>query len=74
MSLISRLTRIGRLTIAPIKGFFTWETRTSSPRFDPERMTFRAHLKEVARRDTILFYEPFTMAIEEFKRERSKPR
>lgn len=35
MSLTYRLTRIGRLAIAPIKGFFTWETRTTAPRYEP---------------------------------------
>lgn len=73
MTITSRLTRIGRLAIAPIKGFFSWKTRTTSPHFDPERTTLCAHLKEVARQDTILYFEPFTNAISEFKQERAKP-
>jgi hypothetical protein len=71
MSLTSRLTRIGRLTIAPIKGFFTWETMTPAPRYEPGT-GFWAHIKEVARRDTILFYEPFTFAVRAFREEHAK--
>ena len=74
MALIFRLKRIGRLAIAPIKGFFTWKTMTGpTPRFDPERTTFWVHLKEVARKDTILFFEPYTFAVKEFKQEWAKP-
>lgn len=73
MSLFSRLNRIGRLAIAPVKGFFTWNTMTGSiPRFDPETTTLWAHFTEVARKDTILFFEPFTSAVRAFKQERSK--
>lgn len=72
MSLPTKLKRIGRLVIAPIKGFFSLTTRTTFPHFDPERTTFLAHLKEVARRDTILYFEPFTNAIECFREERAK--
>lgn len=67
------LKRLGRLAIAPIKGFFTWKTRTSPvPRFDPKHSTFWSHIKTLAYRDTILFFEPFTFAVEEFKKERAK--
>jgi hypothetical protein len=68
----SRLTRIGRLAIAPIKGFFSLATRTTTPRFDPERTTLWAHLKEAARQDTILYFEPFTNAVRCFREERAK--
>lgn len=71
MTLTSRLKRIGRLAIAPIKGFFTWKTMTTSPRYEPGTSLW-AHLKEVARKDTILFYEPFTFAIRAFREERAK--
>jgi len=71
MFLTSRLTRIGRLAIAPIKGFFTWETRTTFPRYEPGTSLW-AHFKEVARKDTVLFYEPFTFAIKAFREERAK--
>lgn len=74
MSLLSRITRIGRLAIAPIKGFFTWKTMTGpAPRFDPETATLLSHFKEVARHDTILFFEPFVYAVEGFKKELAKP-
>ena len=74
MSLISRLKRIGRLAIALFRGFFTWKSTIGpSPRFDPEHTTLRTHLKEVARYDTILFFEPFTLAVKEFEKERAKP-
>lgn len=73
MPITSRLTRIGRIAVAPIKGFFTLKTMTTTPHFDPERTTLWAHLKEVARQDTILYFEPFTNAIRAFKRERAKP-
>lgn len=73
MNLTSRLKRIGRLAIALVRGFFTWKTMTGpAPCFDPERTTVWAHLKEVARQDTILFYEPFTNAIRCFRDERAK--
>lgn len=68
----SRLTRIGRLAIAPVKGFFSLETRTTTPRFDPESTTLWAHLREVARQDTILYFEPFTNAVRYFREERAK--
>lgn len=71
MQLTARLKRIGRLTIAPIKGFFRWGpiTRRSYP-YSP---TLWGHVKEVARQDFILYFEPFTNAVKEFKRERAKP-
>lgn len=74
MSFVPRLKRIGRLAFAPIKGFFTWKTMTGpTPSFDPETTTLLAHFKEVARQDTILFFEPFTFAVTAFKQERAKP-
>jgi hypothetical protein len=72
MTLPARLKRIGRLAIAPIKGFFCLKTKTTTPHFDPERTTLWAHLKEVARQDTILYFEPFTNAIRYFREERAK--
>lgn len=72
MNLPARLKRIGRLAIAPIKGFFCLKTRTTPLYFDPKRTTFLAHLKEVARQDTILYFEPFTNAIQCFREERAK--
>lgn len=65
------LNRIGRLAIAPIKGFFTWETMTTSPRYEPGTSLW-AHLKDVARKDSALFMEPFTFAIRAFREERAK--
>jgi len=73
MSIKTRLIRIVRLAIAPLKGFFSLRTETVMPVFDPERTTLWAHLKEVARRDTILYFEPFKFAIRAFKHERAKP-
>jgi hypothetical protein len=71
MSLPSRLTRVGRLAIAPIKGFFTWKTITTFPRYEPGTSLW-VHLKEVARKDSALFLEPFTFAIKAFREERAK--
>lgn len=71
MSLTSRLTRIGRLAIAPIKGFFTWETQTTAPRYEPGTSLW-VHFKEVARKDSALFLEPFTFAIRAFREERAR--
>jgi hypothetical protein len=71
MSLTYRLTRIGRLAIAPIKGFFIWDTRTTAPRYEPGTSLW-IHLKEVARKDSVLFLEPFTFAIKAFCEERAK--
>jgi len=73
MSLMSRLIRIVRLAIAPLKGFFSLKTETVMPVFDLECITFWAYLKEVARRDTILYFEPFKFAVRAFKQERAKP-
>jgi len=73
MSLTSRLSRIGRLAVAPLKGFFSLKTETVMPVYDPERISFWGHLKEVARRDTILYFEPFKFAVRAFKQEREKP-
>lgn len=71
MFLTSRLTRIGRLAIAPIKGFFTCETMITFPRYEPGTSLW-VHLKEVARKDSVLFLEPFTFAIRAFREERAK--
>lgn len=71
MTITSRLTRIRRLAIALFRGFFTWETRTTAARYEPGTSLW-AHVKEVARRDTILFYEPFTFAIKAFREERAR--
>jgi hypothetical protein len=72
MFLTSRLIRIGRLAIAPIKGFFSLKTETKMPDFEPGRGTWWAYIKEVARRDTILYFEPFTNAIRCFREARAK--
>lgn len=72
MALPTRLKRIGRLTIAPIKGFFCLKTRTTTSHFDPGCTTLWAHVKEVARQDTILYFEPFTNAIRYLREERAK--
>lgn len=71
MSLTYRLTRIGRLAIALIKGFFTWRTETTAPRYEPGTSVW-AYFKEVARKDSALFLEPFTFAIRAFREERAK--
>lgn len=73
MSLTSRLIRIGRLAIAPLRGFFSWKTEALMPVYDPERTSFGAHLKELARQDTVLYFEPFKFAVRAFKQERAKP-
>jgi hypothetical protein len=39
MTFTSRLARIGRLAAAAIKGFFSLETKTTTPLFDPKRTT-----------------------------------
>jgi len=71
MTITSRLKRTGRLAIAPIKGFFTWGTKTTAPRYELGTSLW-AHLKAVARKDTTLFFEPFTFAIKAFREERAK--
>lgn len=73
MFLTSRLTRIGRLAIAPLKGFFSLKTETVMPDFEPGRGTWWAYIKAVAHRDTILYFEPFKFAIRAFKQEFAKP-
>jgi hypothetical protein len=76
MTLSTRLKRLGRLSIAPIKGFFKvpWNTLTNpTPRFDPNSTGLWEHLKEVARKDVILYFEPFVSAVREFKEELAKP-
>lgn len=42
------------------------------PVFDLERITFWAFLKEVVRRDTILYFEPFKFTVGASKQERAK--
>jgi hypothetical protein len=69
MTLTSRLTRIGRLAIAPIKGFFALTTRATTPRFNPETEHFWAHVKEVARQDIVRYFEPFINAVKCFREE-----
>lgn len=74
MSVLSRIVaRYLRLTIAPIKGFFSLKTETVMPSYDPDRTTLWAHLKEVARRDTILYFESFKFAVRAFKEELARP-
>lgn len=73
MTIGSRLTRIGRLAIAPLKGFFSFKTETVMPDFEPGRGTWWAYIKEVARKDTILYFEPFKFAVRAFKQERARP-
>lgn len=74
MSVLSRtVARYLRLAIAPIKGFFSFKTETKMPSYDPDRTTLWAHLKEVARRDTILYFEPFKFAVRAFKQELARP-
>lgn len=70
---MSRIRRILRLAIAPLEGFFSLKTETVMPVFDPERTTLWAHVKEVARRDAIMYFEPFKFAVRAFKQERAKP-
>jgi hypothetical protein len=72
MSLTSRLIRLGRLAIAPLKGFFSLKTETVMPVYDPERMNLWTYTIAVARRDTVLYFEPFKFAIRAFKQERAK--
>ena len=68
-----RLARVLRLAIAPLIGFFSLKTETKMPDFEPGHGTWWAYIKEVARRDTILYFEPFKFAVREFKRERAEP-
>lgn len=70
-NIMTRLNGIGRLAIAPIKGFFTWKTMTTSPRYEPGTSLW-VHFKEVARKDSALFLEPFTFAIRAFREERAR--
>lgn len=70
MSLISHIKRTGRLIFALIKGFFSWGPRPS--RRYPDSPTLLAHIKEAARQDISLIFEPFTNAIREFKKEQAK--
>lgn len=73
MLLTSRLIRIGRLAIAPFKGFFSLRTETVMPEFNPDRTTWWAYIRAVARRDIILYFEPFKFAVRAFKQERARP-
>ena len=72
MPLTSRLIRLGRLAIAPLKGFFSLKTETVMPVYDFERMSLWSYLIAVARRDTILYFEPFKFAVRAFRQERAK--
>lgn len=72
MSFTSRLFRVGRLTIAPLKGFFSFKTETKMPDFDPDQTNLWDYLKTVARQDTTLYFEPFKFAVRKFKQERAK--
>lgn len=72
MTITFRLKRAGRLAIALIKGFFSFKTETKMPDFEPDRTTLWAYIKAVARRDTILYFEPFTFAIRAFREERAR--
>jgi hypothetical protein len=71
--LTRRLARMLGLLIAPLKGFFSFKTETVMPVYDPEHMSFWTYVKEVARQDSILYFEPFTFAVREFKQKRAKP-
>ena len=71
MTITSRLKRTGRLAIASIKGFFTWGTKTTAPRYEPGTGLW-AHINAVARKDTALFFKPFTFAVKAFREERAK--
>lgn len=70
MAFTSQLNRIGRLAIAPGRGFFSFRTETTMPNFDT---TWWAYVKAVARRDAILYFEPFKFAARAFKQERARP-
>lgn len=72
MPLHIRLKRIMRTCAAPVKGFFSLETRAVPPRYDFDRITFWRYLKEMVRHDTILYFAPFTNAIRYFREERAK--
>lgn len=72
MNLTSRLNRIGRLAIAPVKGFFSLKTETVGPDFEPGRGTWGAYLKAVVRQDIAQFFEPFKFAVRAFREERAK--
>lgn len=69
MSLISQGTWFGRLAIAPFKGFFKapWKSVRTSPR--PPAPTVWAHIRQVARDDFILFWEPYIYAVRKFHKE-----
>lgn len=74
MSTLSRrLARIGRLAVAPFKGFFI--TSLKAPRRKPARQaTFWAHTWEVIRVDFADAYAPCRYAMKEFKEERARLR
>lgn len=73
MAFTSQFKRIGRLAIAPVRGFFSFKTETTMPGFELGRSTWWAYIKAVARRDATLYFEPFKFAARAFKEERARP-
>lgn len=60
------LKRIGRLVLAPFKGFFitSWKASMKQPR--PHADTFWAYMKELIFYDLRDFWAPFRYALKEF--------
>jgi hypothetical protein len=60
------LKRIGRLLLAPFKGFFitSWKASMKQPR--PDADTFWAYIKKVIIHDLRDFWAPFHYAVKEF--------
>lgn len=73
MAFTSQLNHIGRLAIAPVRGFLSFKTETTMPDFDLGRATWWAYVKAVARRDAALYLEPFKFAVRSFKEELARP-
>lgn len=73
MAFTSQIERIGRLAIAPVRGFFSFKTEATMPNFDLGRTTWWAYVKAVARRDAALYFEPFKFAARAFKQEWARP-
>lgn len=70
MSLIFRLSRIGRLAIAPFKGFFVTSLKMVKHRGPrPEAPTFWAHTRQIFREDFNDMFVPFKYAVKEFRDE-----
>jgi hypothetical protein len=70
MSVTSLPKRIGRLAIAPIRGFFitSWKVlRSREPR--PPAPSFWAHTQQVLHQDFIDSLVPFTCAAQELRSE-----